>query len=148
MTPGKLKAIWIKRGHGAPMDAVAQAELIEGQGIVGNADQGRRRQVTIIEEEVWNDVMAELGGSLDPSSRRANLMVEGIRLARTHGKTLKIGDCKIRIYNETAPCYQMDELLPGLQTALRPDWRGGAFGEVMNDAEIHVGDAVTWEDAE
>ena len=125
------------------MDAADSADLIEAKGIVGNADQGRRRQVTIIEEEVWNDVMAEMGADLPPSSRRANLMVKGIRLHRTHGKTLQIGDVRIRIYNETAPCYQMDELLPGLQAALRPNWNGGAFGEVMNDGAIHVGDPVS-----
>ncbi len=126
------------------MDAVESADLIEAKGIVGNADQGRRRQVTIIEEEVWTEVMAEMGADLPPSSRRANLMVKGIRLHRTHGKTIQIGDCRIRIYNETAPCYQMDELLPGLQAALRPEWKGGAFGEVLNDSTINVGDPVSW----
>ncbi len=29
-----------------------------------------------------------------------------------------------------------------------PDWGGGAYGEVLDDAEIQVGDTVAWLDAE
>lgn len=130
------------------MDAVEAAEAKAGLGLVGNADQGGRRQVTIIEEEVWGQLMNELGASLPPSSRRANLMVSGIRLAHTQGQTLHVGDCRIRIYNVTAPCRAMDELLLGLQEAMRPEWRGGAFGEVMNDSTIRVGDKVSWNQIE
>ena len=32
-------------------------------------------------------------------------------------------------------------------SALRPDWRGGAFGEVLDDGEITVGDRLEWVDA-
>jgi len=39
----------------------------------------------------------------------------------------------------------MEESLRGLQEALRPEWRGGAFGEVLDDGEIRVGDAISWE---
>ena len=46
----KLEAIWIKRVRRGKMDPVLTAELIAGKGIVGNANQGGRRQVTIIEK--------------------------------------------------------------------------------------------------
>lgn len=75
--PGKLLAIWVKRAHRGPMDPAEEATLVAGQGIVGNADQGRRRQVTIIEAEIWASLMATTGGNLGPSRRRANLMVQG-----------------------------------------------------------------------
>ena len=138
MENGQLQAIWVKRMRFGPMDPKPSAELVAGRGIVGNADQGRKRQVTIISEEVWERLMEELGGNLDPSTRRANLMVRGIELAETRGKVLRIGDCRIRIYNETAPCHRMDEALPGLREAMRPNWGGGAFGEVLDNGEIAV----------
>lgn len=141
---GRLEAIWIKRARLAPMDAAASARLIAGRGLVGNADQGRRRQVTIIEKEVWDRLMVQLGGTVDPSTRRANLMISGVPLAGARGRILRIGPCRIRIYGETRPCERMDEALPGLRAAMSPDWGGGAFGEVLDDGDIHVGDPVAW----
>ena len=77
---GRLEAIWIKRARLGPMDPVEGASLLAGRGIEGNADQGRRRQVTIIARETWDRLMEELDASLDPSARRANLMVSGLDL--------------------------------------------------------------------
>jgi MOSC domain-containing protein YiiM len=127
-----------------PMDPANQATLKANTGIVGNANQGGKRQVTLIEKEVWETTMAELGAAIDPSARRANLMVSGLPLADSRGRVLQIGDCRIRIYGETKPCETMDAVWPGLQDMLRDNWKGGAFGEVLNDGDIAVGDAVRW----
>ncbi|HYR11806.1 MAG TPA: MOSC domain-containing protein [Longimicrobium sp.] len=143
---GELAAIWIKRMKRGPMDPVDTAALVAKRGLVGNADQGRRRQVTLIEEEVWRSLMERLGGDVHPSSRRANLMLRGIRLSETRGRVLRIGGCRIRVGGHLTPCNLMDEVLPGLQAAMRPDWGGGAFAEVLDDGEIRVGDAVEWLD--
>ncbi len=50
----------MKRG---PMDFVEQATLESGTGLVGNTNQGGRRQVTILEREVWAELMAEVAGT-------------------------------------------------------------------------------------
>ncbi len=144
---GKLAAIWVKRAKQGPMDPVQEAELVAGRGIKNNANQGGRRQVTIIEEEVWQGLMRELDGHLDPSCRRANLMITGHALQDSRGKILQIGDCRIEIKGETKPCNLMEETLPGLRQIMFPDWRGGAFGQVLDDGVIRVGDEIRWEDA-
>ena len=47
--------------------------------------------------------------------------------------------------NRSRPCFQMDVEVEGLQNALDADWRGGAYGVVLGDAVVSVGDAVSWE---
>lgn len=139
-----LLAIWLKRSRGGPMDAVPEALLEPGKGLAGNANQGGRRQVTILDADVWEAVMAELSARLPPSARRANLLVRGVALPRTTGRILQIGPAQVRILGPTQPCNLMEETLPGLEAALRPDWRGGAFGEVIAGGRVGVGDPVRW----
>lgn len=143
---GRLEAIWLKRMKRGPMDPVDQATLKTGRGLAGNADQGGKRQVTIIEKETWESLMNAMKASLNPSARRANLMVSGIRLAESRHRVLRIGGCRIRIYGETRPCERMDEAWPGLKNALSDNWGGGAFGEVLDDGDIAIGDPVEWVD--
>jgi MOSC domain-containing protein YiiM len=146
MDKGKIQAIWIKRMKLGPMDAAEYASLLAGKGIVGNANQGGKRQVTIIEQEIWNDLMERFNAQLSPAARRANLLVEGIRLANSRGRVLRIGTCRIRINGETRPCERMDDALLGLREALGDNWGGGAYGEILEDGQIAVGDQVCWEE--
>ena len=141
---GTLEAIWIKRVRLGKMDPVPRAALVAGRGLVGNANQGGRRQVTIIEREVWDGLMDATGGDLDPSRRRANLMVRDLPLARARGRVLRVGAVRLEIGGETTPCERMDEAAPGLRAALRAEWRGGVFAQVLDDGVITVGDAVEW----
>ena len=145
MSAGRLEAIWIKRAHMGPMDAAPDAELVAGRGIRGNADQGRRRQVTVIDRNAWDAALQDVGDAVAPSSRRANLMISGIDLAGTRGKVLRVGECRLEIGGETRPCYRMDEAMEGLQDALKKDWRGGVFCVVLDDGVIRVGDEVRLE---
>ena len=143
-TKGRVEAIWIKRARRGSMDPVEVAEAVEGRGLVGNADQGGRRQVSLIEREVWTRLMDELGGDLDPSRRRANILVSGVRLAESRGRTLRVGPVRILMGGETRPCERMDEALPGLRDAMKPNWNGGAYGQVLVSGPISVGDYVSW----
>ncbi len=142
---GKLEAIWLKRGKGAPMDAHERGQLIAGRGLVGNANQGGKRQVTIIALERWHELMHEVGATLSPKTRRANLMVSGIDLRNSRGRMLLLGACRLLIHGETRPCEQMEAAWPGLQTAMRRNWGGGVFSEVLDSGEIFVGDTIFWQ---
>jgi len=142
---GEIVAIWIKRFKHGPMDPVSEAVAVEGRGLVSNANQGGKRQVTLIDESRWAEAQDEVGvPDLDPRTRRANLMLRGIDLERSNGRLLRLGDVTIRIYGETRPCNQMEEAQSGLRAALSPRWRGGAFGQIITGGTIRVGDAAEW----
>lgn len=143
---GRLDRIWVKRTMRGLMDGVASAEIQTGTGIIGNADQGGRRPVTILSAERWRRAEADLGVDLDPGLRRANLLVSGIDLVGTRGRTIVVGAVRLRIGGETRPCRLMDGAHPGLQAALDADWGGGAYATVLAPGTIAVGDEVTLED--
>lgn len=126
------------------MDAVPRAELRAERGIVGNAEQGGRRQITLLEQGAWEAVIEELAHELEPAARRANLLVSGLPLAESRGKILRVGACRLQINGETRPCARMDEALPGLRRVLSVAWRGGVFAEVLDDGVIEVGVRVEW----
>jgi MOSC domain-containing protein YiiM len=146
MQTGKLEAIWIKRAKGGPMDTAASAEIIAARGLVDNADQAGRRQVTIIEKEVWLRLQKELDVRFPPTFRRANLMVSGLPLLGSRGRLLKIGSCTLKINGETKPCERMAAVHPDLPGAMMLNWRGGAYAEVSHGGIIHVGDRIGWRD--
>ena len=140
---GRLEAIWSKRAHRGPMDALREAELVAGQGLAGSVGRSRRRQITIIEREAWRALMSEVRGDADPASRRANLLISGVPLAHSRGLELWIGDAKVVIGGELTPCERMDEVIGGLQGAMSHDWRGGVFAQVVVGGAIRVGDRVS-----
>jgi MOSC domain-containing protein YiiM len=139
-----LEQIFIKRSKRGPMDPADHAMLIVGRGLQGNANQGGKRQVTLLSRERWDELMSNLGADLEPRARRANLIVSGIDLENSRGRILRIGRCRLLVRGETRPCEQMEEALTGLQDAMRKRWGGGAFAEVIDGGDIAVGDAVEW----
>ncbi len=110
-----------------------------------------RRQVSLIEAKSWGAAIADLGlmdGTALPwYARRANLLIEGLRLPREPGKVIAIGNAlRIEVTCECDPCSRMEEIVPGLKAALMPDWRGGVLGRVLDDGEIAIGDEVRIEE--
>jgi MOSC domain-containing protein YiiM len=143
---GHVEKLWIKRAHRGPMDSVLEARLVPGRGMEGSVGRSRRRQVTLLSRDAWESATADVGHDPGPICRRANILVSGIDLAHTRGRVLLVGSCRIKIGGELTPCERMDEAAPGLRQALRTDWRGGVFGEVIDEGTVNVGDTVTWGD--
>lgn len=142
---GRVEALWIKRAHGSVMDPKTAIELVTNRGVAGSADQRTRRQVTVIDADRWEAICRALGADIDPATRRANVMLRGIDLRNSRGKLLKIGRTVVRLLGETRPCNLMEESFAGLREAMKPEWGGGAYGEIVEGGEIRVGDEATLE---
>ncbi len=123
------------------MDPVPRATVVAGRGIAGDANQGSTRQVTVLSDRDWTEVTAG-PGTPDPIVRRANLLVSGVDLLNSRNKILQVGSVRIRLLGETRPCERMEEARAGLRAAMSVPYGGGAFGEVLDDGEIAVGDEV------
>jgi MOSC domain-containing protein YiiM len=144
--PGRVERLWVKRAHRGAKDARESIELVAGGGEQGSADRGGRRQVTLLEREVWDALMRDLGRDAGPETRRANVLVSGIDLRASRGRVLRLGGTRIRIGGEVKPCERMEEAVAGLRAAMYPEWRGGAFGQILDGGIVAVGDSVEWDD--
>ena len=143
--PGRVERLWVKRAHRGAMDARDSIDLVEGRGVHGSADRGGRRQVTILEREVWDALMGELGSDAGPETRRANVLVSGIDLRASRGRVLRLGATRVRVAGEVKPCERMEEAVSGLRALMYPEWRGGAFAQILDGGTVSVGDVVAWE---
>lgn len=157
MTSGRLLGIARHDRPRGPMEMLDRVAVNSIEGVHGDfrgaARPGKppRRQISLIEAESWALAMAELGregeGLVPWYERRANLLVEGLRLPREPGKIIAIGaSLRIETTRECDPCSRMEEVAPGLKAVLIPDWRGGVLGKVITDGEIAVGDEIRIEE--
>lgn len=143
---GTVLAIARRARTRAPMETVGAATISVSAGVDGDhRGQLRRRQVTVITREGWEAACAELGQQLPWTTRRANILVEGLALAEATGRTIRIGEVALTITGETDPCSRMEEQVPGLCDALTPEWRGGVTCDVAHGGEVAVGDGAQLE---
>jgi MOSC domain-containing protein YiiM len=142
---GELLEIWLKKNHGESTIPLAKAEMVAGEGLEGSIKEPHGdRQVTVLARESWEAATDSIGKSVNPKERRANFFVNGVKLEESIGKILQIGELRIEVTGETAPCKLMDEVSEGLRDALKPEWRGGVTGIVINNCSVKRGDSVNW----
>ena len=140
----RLKSIAIKTAPRAPMQEQERAEITIEKGITGDLRGSQAgRQITILCESAWQNTCDAINTDLPWTTRRANLLVDGVEFGEGDiGKTIRIGDVRLEIMQETYPCSLMDKQHQGLRGALTPKWRGGVCCNVLTAGSIRVGDQV------
>jgi len=128
----------------APMEEIAEAQVTLAAGLEGDFKGAKypRRQITVLAREDWEAALAQTGRVLPWTARRANLLVEGVRLPRGAGSVLRIGRVRLEITGQTYPCARMEETCRGLLKALAKDWRGGVTARVLEGGALALGDPV------
>ncbi len=142
---GRLIGIAWRPARFAPMQTVDRVLISEERGVEGDhkGAKFKRRAVTILAREDWEAALADLGvDDLGWTARRANLLVEGVRLPRALGATLRVGPVLLEVTYPTTPCARMDEAHEGLRRALHPEWRGGVTCRVLEGGEVALCDEV------
>ena len=146
---GQLIGIARRAKSRAPMELLQAGEITCAAGLTGcfRGAKFMSRQITVLAREDWEAALLDLGDLMGPPDlswtvRRANLMVEGVRLPRAKGGVIRIGPVVLEITGQTNPCCRMEEAYKGLLSALHPHWRGGVTCRVREGGAIQLGDAV------
>jgi len=125
------------------MRAISHADVLEKRGLALENRNHGKRELTLLSQEAWRAVCAELGVALHWHTRRVNLLVAGIDLTACIGRALNIGGVRVWIHGETRPCQLMEDQQPGLLEALKADSRGGVHGQVLTGGTVRIGDHIT-----
>ena len=137
---------------GTPLQSVESVEVLEGNGIAGDArffgrlsrgtGQPTRRQVTLIEREQIAEHATALGlPSITPGAVRSNIETTGINLIALLGHEVEIGEAVLRLYEPRDPCAKMDAICQGLRARMM-DQRQGVLAEVVRSGAVRVGDTI------
>lgn len=140
---GRLTGIARREQKRAPMETLERADISTETGVAADS-RGKpgKRQVTVISAAAWQDACRDLGMEIPWTTRRANLLVEGIELPDSAGSILEIGPVRLLVTGEVDPCSRMDEQYSGLTRALQPEWRGGVSCTVLEGGSVALGDNV------
>lgn len=146
---GRLIGIARRPARRAPMQELKEGIVTLERGLVGDhkGAKFKNRALTVLAAEDWAAALAalpapETAATLPWTTRRANLLVEGVRLPRARGAILRIGTILIEVTYPTVPCRRMEEARAGLQKALYPEWRGGITARILEPGTLRLGDAV------
>lgn len=145
---GRVVALGLKRAHRGPIEELSEGRLTVERGLDGNViGRPGRRQITILTREGWEAALREIGRTAPWTTRRANVLVEGLDLAGQVGRRLSIGEALLEITGEATPCRRMDAQVPGLADALARGWRAGVTCRVLRGGRVRRGDDVSLEEA-
>jgi MOSC domain-containing protein YiiM len=163
-TTGSVVAVCKKAEPGIPKLEVEAIKLVENLGIEGDYHAGEfvrhrylakkdptrpnNRQVLIIDKTILS-YLADQGIELQPGWIGENIIVDGISVMTLPlGTQLEIGESVLEISEVRNPCYQLDEMHPGVLKAVEtsgpgPDHRNaGMLARVIQGGWVRPGDSV------
>ncbi len=129
-----------------PAEAMEVAEVVADYGIDGDWRSHRRsgRQLTLIEEEALVATGSRLGYAVPDGASRRQVVVRGLPLNATVGKTLRLGPVVVAVTDVCDPCTNMELTIgPGARLAMLD--RGGVCARVIEGGSLRVGDRVVVE---
>lgn len=146
--------IYVVKKKGENPVSVPSIEAVQGQGLMGDRYanlqgsfskfEGTRRQLSIIARETIDRVRQEFDINLPPGDHRRNVVVEGIELHELIGRSLQLGDIRVRIDGPCAPCaYLEKKTQAGVLTAFKAVGGAGVRAEILHSGTLSVGDLVS-----
>ncbi|MBM3265250.1 MAG: MOSC domain-containing protein [candidate division Zixibacteria bacterium] len=153
---GSIEAIFIAVAGSVPMIPVEEVHAIESAGLEGDRYMRRNGywsgvdecEVTFIEAEGLDEIVAETGLLVRCGEHRRNVVTRGIRLMDLRGRRFTVGEAVFEYDRPRPPCRYIEGLTqPGMTRALTRG-RGGICVRVVKTGRIRVGDAISIEKGE
>lgn len=138
---GKVVAVCISDNKGERKKPVAEVELRENHGIVGDAHAGDwHRQVSLLAIESI-DKMRQLGLDVTTGDFAENLTVEGIDLPSLPiGTRLAVGEALLEVTQIGKECHTRCAIYHQAGDCVMP--KEGIFARVLQGAVVRPGDPV------
>jgi MOSC domain-containing protein YiiM len=148
---GVVETIHVTDAAGAPMRRVGEIRAVAGVGLEGDryamavghysANTGVDRQITLIEAEEIEALVARVGIALEPGATRRNVTTRGIRLNDLVGRRFRIGPVVCEGTRLCEPCQYLSDLLgePVLEPLVH---RAGLRARILEGGRIATGDEV------
>jgi len=144
VSEGRVEAIFISAEHGQLPHAVESVRAIAGKGLEGNRyfDEGRpEAELTLIEAEALEALLAEHGIELDGAASRRNVLTRDVRLNDLVGKRFRVGELECLGIELCEPCLHMQSMTsPGVIDGLVH--RAGLNAEILVGGDLRPGDPV------
>ena len=122
-------------------------EVLASKGIIGDRYfhdfNGDREQITLIESEnidYYNDTFNTKFTYLE---FRRNIVTKNIKLNDLVGKTIQVGNIKLKVNDLCRPCKDLQQRLGKSNIIKEFLRRGGLRCEILSSGTINVGDKIT-----
>ena len=122
-------------------------EVVASKGIVGDRYfhdfNGDREQITLIESEnidYYNDTFNTKFTYLE---FRRNIITKNIKLNDLVGKTIQVGEIKLKVNDLCRPCKDLQQRLGKSNIIKEFLRRGGLRCEILSSGNIKIGDKIS-----
>tara|TARA_B100001250_G_C19480424_1_gene648449 strand:- start:233 stop:676 length:444 start_codon:yes stop_codon:yes gene_type:complete len=142
----KIIEIGITEGSNKEIEKVKSIEVVSGKGIKGDRYfhdfNEEKNQLTLIESENIDYYNKTFKTNFKYLEFRRNLVTQNIQLNDLIGKTLIVGEIKIKAHDLCRPCKNLQEKL-GKDNIIKEFLRrGGLRCEILNSGNITIGDDI------
>jgi MOSC domain-containing protein YiiM len=142
----KIIEIGITGESNKEIDKVESIEVVSGKGIKGDRYfhdfNEEKNQLTLIESENIDYYNKTFNTNFKYLEFRRNLVTQNIQLNDLIGKTLIVGEIKIKAHDLCRPCKNLQEKL-GKDNIIKEFLRrGGLRCEILNSGNITIGDDI------
>jgi len=145
---GRIVSINISRKKGQVKTPVPEADIVAGEGIIGDAHRAfAHRQVSLLMVELIEEQAARIGDrgsiAIGPGAFAENLTTEGLELRGCRvGDELVVGagGVRLRITQIGKECHSRCAIYKLAGDCIMPEL--GVFCEVLEGGTVRVGDAI------